>query len=589
MTAEHAGQDIVLRIATINGTGSQSANLTVLRALHRRGLMVSGKNLFPSNIAGLPTWFTLRVSQQGWRATRRAHQLTVCMNPKTAHEDIALVAPGGLAIVDARIQHGSERDDIDIVAVPVADLVKQACDAIKLRKLVINMIYAGILGHLLDIDDDDLLAGLTVQFATKPKAVDLNLGAIAAGRAWAAENLGAPRFPVGRSEHAAGTILVEGNRAGAAGAVFGGVQFAAWYPITPSSSFAEALESDLNRHRRDVDGKTTYAIVQAEDELAAAGMVLGAGWAGARALTTTSGPGISLMSEYIGFGATAEIPGVFVNVQRMGPSTGMPTRTSQGDLFAMVHCSHGDSEHPVLIPSEPKEFFEMTGKALDLSERLQTPVFVAADLDLGMNWWVAEPFVMPTEPLDRGKVVDAETLAERGSFARYADPDGDGIPERTIPGTASPFAGYFTRGTGHDESAKYSEHPQVYTELLERWHRKIEDNRHLLPEAAFDDFEGTDLVVYYGTSRWAVHEARAELNRAISCLRIKAWPPSDSAAEIMRGHERVFVVEQNRDGQMRRLLAARYPDLAMRMQSILQYDGWPLTVETVVEGLEAAI
>jgi Pyruvate:ferredoxin oxidoreductase and related 2-oxoacid:ferredoxin oxidoreductases, alpha subunit len=434
---------------------------------------------------------------------------------------------------------------------------------------------------------------IATQFEGKAKAVDLNVAAARAGFEWAAANLPEQdRFRVRPGDATAGKIFVEGNRAGALGAIFGGVQVIAWYPITPSSSLPEATIEALPELRRHPEtGEPTYAVIQAEDELAALGMVIGAGWTGARALTATSGPGISLMAEFAGLAYFTETPAVVVDVQRMGPSTGLPTRTSQGDVTALALLSHGDTRHPVLFPAGPREYFAMTARALNLAQRLQTVVFVAADLDLGMNWWIDDPFEYPDGPLDHGKVLSAEDLERIESFGRYRDVDGDGIPYRTLPGNPSPKAAFFTRGSGHDEDAGYSEAPEVNVRTLERLRRKIDGNLHLLPAPVIERREGARVgVIAYGTSHWAVAEAREILagdGVETSYLRLRSWPPGPEVLDFIAAHERVYVVEQNRDGQLTMLLRADFPELAARLRSVCSFGGLSLPVEDVVEGIAA--
>ncbi|HUK14059.1 MAG TPA: 2-oxoacid:acceptor oxidoreductase subunit alpha [Thermoanaerobaculaceae bacterium] len=583
--------DFAIRVATVNGTGSQSANQVLLRTLFQMGVTVTGKNLFPSNIAGLPTWFTIRLNPRGYFGSKREYDVLVAFNPETAAEDLDNLAPGGTAVVDVKLKLGGRRADVTIHEVPFGELAAACCPDVKLRKLVANMVYVGVLAHQLGLEAEEVERAIGRQFAAKSKAVELNVAAVRAGREWAASHLPpegrfrAARVP-GRSEK----ILIEGNAAAAYGAIFGGASVVAWYPITPSSSFAEALIEHAPGLRTDpATGKATYAIVQAEDELAALGMVLGAGWAGARALTATSGPGISLMAEFAGLGYFTEIPAVVIDVQRVGPSTGMPTRTSQGDVLSLAYLSHGDTQHPLLFPAGPREYFADVVAALDAAAVLQTPVFVAADLDLGMNFWMDDPFDYPPGPIAHGKVLSAEDLGKLGGFSRYLDIDGDGIGYRTVPGTPHPKAAYFLRGSGHTEQATYSERGDDYEKLMARLKRKVESNLHLLPAPIVESVPGAEVgVIAYGTSHWATVEARDRLAAAgtpSSYLRVRSWPFAPAVREFVAAHERVYVVEQNRDGQLAQLLQIHAPDLASRVRSVAHCDGLPLTVEAVEEGI----
>jgi 2-oxoglutarate/2-oxoacid ferredoxin oxidoreductase subunit alpha len=582
--------DFSVQVATVNGTGSQSANLVLLRTLFRMGIMASGKNLFPSNIAGLPTWFTIRVSGDGWIGSRRDHEVVVAFNRGTVTEDLEAVAEGGIVYVDDKFET-PQREGITVHRVPFTAIVRDACPEARLRKLVANMAYVGVLAQQLGLDMNEVEAAIGAQFENKPKAVDLNLATVRAASAWAAENLPSQNvFRVERGTSTKGKILIEGNRAGAYGAVFGGVQVAAWYPITPSSSLAEALIEQLGQLRLDPDtGKASYAVVQAEDELAALGMVIGAGWAGARAMTATSGPGISLMAEFAGLAHFTETPAVVVDVQRMGPSTGLPTRTSQGDVLSLALLSHGDTMHPVLFPAGPDEYFSMMVEAFDIAARLQTIIFVAADLDLGMNWWIAEPLAYPEAPIDQGKVLSVEEIERLTEWGRYRDVDGDGIPYRTLPGTPDPRAAVFIRGSGHDEDARYSEDAGNNIKLLERLRRKLLDNVGLLPSPTVDEGGGAKVgIVAYGTSHWATAEARDILGReglAASYLRIRSWPFDQRVLDFVARHERVYVVEQNRDGQLAQLLTGAVPEHAARVRSIGYCGGLPLPVEVVLESI----
>jgi 2-oxoglutarate ferredoxin oxidoreductase subunit alpha len=584
--------DFSINVATVNGSGSQTANSTLLRAIFQMGVPVAGKNLFPSNIAGLPTWFTIRVNEKGYVARTRRMDVLVAMNPDTSVEDITAMGPGSIIVMNEGVPAPSISSDRTVYRVPFQKLVEPIVAEAKLRKLVVNMVYVGVLASLLGIEEAEVDRALAAQLGRKPKALDMNRQAVRAGLAYAAEHFPPAPYRVERRDLTKGRILIEGNQAAALGAMFGGVTFVAWYPITPSSSLAESLQFYLEQYRRDPATKrATFAIVQAEDEIAAIGMVLGASWAGARAMTSTSGPGLSLMTEFTGFGYYAEIPAVIWDVQRVGPSTGLPTRTSQADVTMAAFLSHGDTRHVVLFPSGVHDCFEFGYKAFDLAERLQTPVLVLSDLDLGMNVWMAEPFRYPEKPWDRGKVLSAEELERIGKFERYRDVDGDGIPFRTVPGTPHALAAYFTRGSGHDEAARYTENPEVYRRVMDRLAKKYETARGLVPPPVIETVKGSDLgLLAFGSSHWAVAEARDRLKAegtATSYLLLKALPFTREVRPFLEANRAVYVVEQNRDGQMAGLLKAEFPDLATRIRSILHYDGLPLNAGTVVDGVRS--
>ncbi len=585
--------DFNIHVATVNGSGSQTANTVLLRAIFQMGIPVSGKNLFPSNIAGLPTWFTIRVNKDGWIARRADNDITVVMNPETAAADVAAAGPGRVIVVNDQIKIPAPPADRIVYSVPMQKLVTAVTQDVKLRKLVINMIYVGVLAELLGIEEREVDRALEAQLGRKPKALVLNQQAVRAGAEWARENL--PKrdpYRLERMNETAGKILIDGNAAGALGAMFGGVTVVTWYPITPSSSLVESLIGYLDRYRKDPQtGKQTYAVIQAEDEIAAVGMVLGAGWAGARAMTSTSGPGISLMAEFTGYGYYAELPGVIWDIQRVGPSTGLPTRTAQGDIAFVASLSHGDTRHPVLLPSSVRDCYDFGVIAFDLAERLQTPVFVLSDLDLGMNNWMSDPFPYPEQGWDRGKVLDDAELAKVAAFERYRDVDGDGIPYRTLPGTQDWKGTYFTRGSGHDEAARYTEDPQAYVRNMDRLTRKYETARGLVPAPVVTEEPGAELgLLAFGSSHWAVIEARARLAAQgvrTSYLLLKALPFSRDVKKFLEQHPRVAVVEQNRDGQMAALLRAEYPELAPRIRSVLHYDGLPIDAASVEAGVLA--
>jgi 2-oxoglutarate ferredoxin oxidoreductase subunit alpha len=581
--------DLSIQVATVNGSGSQTANTVLLRAIFQMGIPVSAKNLFPSNIAGLPTWFTIRASRQGYIARRKDSEFLVAMNPETAEEDLLALKPGAACVYDERLNLKRLRNDVVFYPVPFDQLVAPVCPDARLRKLVRNMIYDGVLARLLGIDMQEIHTALRKQFKKKAKAVDLNFHAAQAGYEYAEKTFQkADPYYLERMDATRGKIIIDGNSAAALGAMFAGVTVVMWYPITPSSTLCEALIGYMKRYRIDPEtGKATFAIVQAEDELAAIGMVLGAGWAGARAMTSTSGPGISLMAEFVGFGYYAEIPAVIYNIQRVGPSTGLPTRTSQGDILSTAFLSHGDTKHLMLFPCSVEECFSMSIEAFDLAEEFQTPVFVMCDLDLGMNNWMADPFPYPAKPLGRGKVLSLEDIKRLGGFARYKDVDGDGIGYRTLPGTPHPAAGYFTRGSGHNEKAIYSERPNDYVHNLDRLARKFETARRKVPMPVIQEGKAHEIgIISYGTSHWAVLESldqlRQEHDIEAGYCRLRAYPFHPQVCDFIRRHQRVYVVEQNRDAQMRSLLKLDLPaDGVKKLRSVLHYDGLPLDARSV--------
>lgn len=584
--------DFSIQVATVNGSGSQSANTVLLRALFQMGLPVSGKNLFPSNIAGLPTWYTIRVSRDGWVARKKDVDVLVAMNGETAREDLAQLLPGAAVVYDSPLELESLRSDLAFYPVPFDDLVEPVSADPRLRKLLRNMVYVGVLAGLLGIELAEVERALGRLFGKKAKALELNLRAVRAGLAHAGSIEKRDPYRVERMDVTRGKIIIDGNAAAALGALFAGVTVVTWYPITPSTSVVESLHGYLEQHRRTPDGQATFAVLQAEDELAAIGMVIGAGWAGARAMTATSGPGLSLMSEFAGLGYFAEVPAVIVDVQRVGPSTGLPTRTSQGDLLSTAFLSHGDTQHLLLFPGSVEECFTMTGQAFDLAERFQTPVFVLSDLDLGMNNWMAEPLRYPETPLDRGKVLSKADLTRLGSFARYQDVDGDGIGWRTLPGTDHERAAYFTRGTGHDEQAAYSERSDVYEQNMSRLRRKIEGARPALPQPVISGRGARVGLLAHGSSDPAVREAleqlRQEAGLGADYLRVRAWPFAAAVRDFVASHDRVYVVEQDRDAQLLALLRLDLePALAGRLRSVAHLTGLPLDARSVTDELLA--
>ncbi len=582
--------DFSINVATVNGSGSQSANSVLLKSIFGMGVPVSGKNLFPSNIAGLPTWYVIRTSKDGYVARKRDSEVLVALNPDTAREDAIALPVGGVAIYEEKLNLKQYRDDIVCYPVPFDKITAAVCPEAKLRKLVKNMVYVGAVAQILQIDLGVVEHGLRKQFAKKQKVFDLNFGAVKAGWDYAQSNfIKQDPFVIAPMNETSGKIIIDGNAACGMGAVFAGVTVIAWYPITPSTSLVEAATDLLKKFRVTPEGKATFAVVQAEDELAAIGMVLGAGWAGARSMTSTSGPGISLMAEFTGLGYYAEIPGVIFDVQRTGPSTGMPTRTSQADLLSTAFLSHGDTKHPIYLPGSVKECFEFGYQAFDLSERLQTPVFVLTDLDLGMNNWMSDPFDYPEKPLDRGKVLTKEDLDRLGGFARYRDVDGDAIGWRTLPGTMHPKAAYFTRGSGHNDAAGYTERPDEYLTVMDRLTRKFESARKLVPApVAFKN--GTSKIGFlaYGTTDFALCESldqiKKEHGRDVDYMRIRAYPFAQEIHDFIASHERVYVVEQDRDGQLASLLKLDIPaDQVVKLRSILHYNGLPIDARSITE------
>jgi 2-oxoglutarate/2-oxoacid ferredoxin oxidoreductase subunit alpha len=590
--------DLAVRVGTVNGSGSQSANLAILRSLYAMGIPCSGKNVFPSNIEGLPTWFHIRASGKGYLSHILDPQILICMNEQTAKDDALALKPGTICIYrdDFDVDLSQLRNDVQFFPVPFAKLVEKAYPPDKtdkgyrdkLRK-VINMVYVGVLAAVCRIEFAAVESGIRREFpGRKAKAGEININAARTGFEWATDNLPSDLpFRVERMESANDKILIEGNKAAALGVLFGGASVLTWYPITPSSSLAEYAEEFLKKYRVAADGTKTAAIIQAEDELAAVGMAIGAGWAGARALTATSGPGISLMSEFVGLAHFAEIPVVIIDVQRMGPSTGLPTRTSQGDILKLHVLGHGDSRHIVLIPGTVEECYSLTIEALDLAQQFQTPVFMATDLDLGMNLWLTEPFPYPAKPIARGKVLKAEDLERLGQFERYKDVDGDGVCYRTIPGTEHPLAAYFTRGTGHNEKSGYSERPEDWKKNLDRLVRKLETARAALPAPIIEgDPSAPAGVIAYGGTHWAMIEARDLLDSEgipTEYCRIRALPASDDVTTFIKRHLRVYVIEQNRDAQVTSILKSTLTGaLADRLVPICHYNGTPIAAENIV-------
>jgi 2-oxoglutarate ferredoxin oxidoreductase subunit alpha len=581
-----------IQVATVNGSGSQSSNTVLLRTIFQMGVPVSGKNLFPSNIAGLPTWYTIRANKDGYIARKKEIDLLVAMNAETAQDDVKSLDPGSAVLYDEPLNLSAVRNDLIFYAVPYDKLVAPVCPEAKLRKLVKNMIYVGVLAQLLGLDMAEVEKALRKQFAKKVKAANLNLAAVQAGFDYAAASL-TKRDPyfIQRMDKTKGKIIIDGNSAAALGCMFAGCTVVTWYPITPSSSLVETMIEYMKRYRIGPDGKATFAIVQAEDELSAIGMVVGAGWAGARAMTATAGPGISLMAEFTGLAYYAEIPAVIWDIQRVGPSTGLPTRTSQGDILSTAFLSHGDTKHILLIPCSVEECFTMAQDAFDLAEQFQTPVFVMSDLDLGMNNWMSDPFPYPEKPITRGKVLTKEDLERLGGFARYQDVDGDGIGYRTLPGTDHPAAAYFARGSGHNEKAQYSERPDDFERNMERVNRKFETARSFVPRPEMASNGKTKIgIIAYGTSHWAILESRDQLRKEYKVetdyLRLRAYPFTREVHQFVEQHDRVYLVEQNRDAQMLSLLKLDLnAALTPRLRSIAHIHGLPLDARSVTDEL----
>jgi 2-oxoglutarate ferredoxin oxidoreductase subunit alpha len=586
--------DFSMVVATANGSGSQTSNLALIRALFRMGIPVSGKNLFPSNIQGLPTWYTIRASNSGHTARRDTVEILVAMNAPTFAEDLADLAPGGACFYADDLRLPMQREDVVFYPMPIKELVKQANPPKDLKDYIANMGYVGIVAQLLGIELEAVRGALDTHFGGRQKPIEMNMGMVNRAAEWADQNL-EKRDPyrVARDHQTEGKILIEGNTAGALGAIYGGVSFASWYPITPASSFADAVREYLPKLRSDGrNGKNPFAVIQAEDEIAAIGMAVGAGWAGARAMTSTSGPGISLMAEYAGLAFFAEVPLVIWDIQRMGPSTGLPTRTSQGDVLFVRYLGHGDTKNVILLPGSVAECFEFGWKAFDLAERLQTPVFVLSDLDLGMNLWMSDPFEYPNAPMDRGKVLSEADLERLGQFARYRDVDGDGITYRTLPGNKHPLAAWLARGTGHNEQAAYSERPDDWEQNLTRLMHKAETARQFVPHPV-QSGSGTEKIglIYYGSTDPAVQEALERLEQGglrLDALRLRAVPFTGEVREFIRSHDVVYVVEMNHDGQMHKLLQLEVPEFATKLRSVTHNNGISLTARWIATALQTA-
>jgi 2-oxoglutarate ferredoxin oxidoreductase subunit alpha len=589
--AQRVVNDFSIQVATVNGSGSQTANMVLLRSILLMGVPVSGKNMFPSNIAGLPTWYTIRASKRHYIARKKEVDFLVAMNAETAKEDVLTLEPGSAVVYDEPLKLNALRNDLVFYPVPFDKLVAPVCPDAKLRRLVKNMIYPGVLARILGLDMKLMEQALAKQLGKKAKAVVMNTGALKAGWDFADASLTKQDpFVIEPMNETAGKILIEGNAAAAIGCMMAGVTVVAWYPITPSSSLCESLIGYMKKYRIDkATGKATFAIVQAEDEIASLGMVIGASWAGARAMTATAGPGISLMGEFTGLAYYAETPAVIFDVQRVGPSTGLPTRTAQGDLLTTAFLSHGDTKHIMLIPSSVEECYTMSQEAFDLAEKFQTPVFVMLDLDLGMNNWMSTAFTYPTTPIDRGKRLTPELLKQFGQWGRYKDVDGDGIPYRTVPGDGMPA--YFARGSGHNAKAQYSERPDDYVENMDRLSRKFETARQFVPKPEIDQTPGAEIgMLGFGTSHWAITESRDQLREETdvktSYFRLRAYPFTDDLVKFIDAHDRIYVIEQNRDAQLLQLMRLDLsPDRQKKLRSVLHYDGLPLDARTVSDSM----
>lgn len=584
--------DFSITFATINGSGSATANTTILRALFKMGIPISGKNIFPSNIQGLPTWYTIRANKNGYLGRVDERHIMVSMNPNTFERDQKSIIPGGVLFYADDFRQPVTRQDITVYPMPVKQIIKEAETGPNLRDYVANMVYVGVVAQILGIHMDAISQALEFHFKGKRKAIDSNLSIIQMAFEWSKQNLvKADPFSVEVMNGTDGYIMADGNVAAALGAIYGGVQFTAWYPITPASSLAESLQELLPVFRKDPEtGKDTFAVVQAEDELAAIGMAVGAGWGGLRAMTSTSGPGISLMSEYLGLAYFTEVPVVVWNVQRVGPSTGLPTRTSQSDLTQAYFHSHGDKNFIIMLPGSVNECFIFGWQAFDIAERLQTPVMVLSDLDLGMNQWMDKRFEYPDRPIDRGKILWEEDLEKllkerNGEWGRFLDIDGDTIPYRTVPGNQHPHSAYFSRGTGHDEYGRYTEEPDAWEKLMKRLAEKYDQARQYMPKPVIETNPGATIgIISMGSNDHAVREARdLLLNRhvLVDYMRVRAIPFTDEVTDFVKSHPAIYVVENNRDGQLRSLLILEYPEFASRFSMVAHNDGLPLTAKWI--------
>ena len=590
-----AVNDFVVKFANVNGSGSASANELFARAILRMGVPVATRNIFPSNIQGLPTWFEVRVSGQGWLGRRGGVDLMVAMNPQTWDKDVTSIDAGGYLFYDSSkpMPESKFRSDIHVIGMPLTEICNRTYTDPRQRQLFKNIIYVGALTHILDIELDTVETLIKQQYSSKQALLDSNIKAVRMGHDYAREHLsGICALTVARTDAVGDRIFVNGNDAAALGCVYGGATVCAWYPITPSTSLAEAFMKYCRKLRVDPETKkNNFAIVQSEDEISAIGTVIGAGWNGARSFTATSGPGISLMQEFLGLAYFAEVPAVIFNVQRGGPSTGMPTRTQQADILLCAYASHGDTKHVMLFPEDPRELFELGAQAFDLAERLQTPIFVMEDLDIGMNDWLCAPFAWDdSKAYDRGKLMSHEDLEAGKTFGRYLDVDGDAIPYRTLPGTHPTKGAYFTRGTSRDRFAKYSEEGSVYVDNMQRLVRKFETAKSLVPAPVKHTAKerARHGVIYFGSTAAAMGEALVALEADglhLDTLRLRAFPFSDEVIEFVNAHDQVFVVEQNRDAQMRMLLVNECAIDPARFISILHYDGTPITARFITAAI----
>ncbi len=587
--------DMSIQFATVNGSGSQSANNIITKGIFRMGIPVGPKNLFPSNIQGLPTWYTIRVSKDGYRARKKELDWVVCMNPDTLVEDVNSVQPGGVVVYNTDILpkgYTPTRKDVIYYPVPFTSLARDKVKDVKLRKMLVNVLYVGVLTELLSLDLEVIKGVIKDTFASKPKAIDANVEALEAGINYAKENLKKQdNYRLEKMDENKGLFLSDGNQLAALGSVMGGCTVCAWYPITPSSSLCESFIAFTEKHRQDGKGTKNVGIIQAEDELASLGMVLGAGWAGARAMTATSGPGVSLMGEFAGLAYFAEIPAVIFDVQRMGPSTGLPTRTCQADILQAVTLSHGDKRHPIIIPGGAEEAYEFARISFDVAEQLQQLVFVMLDLDLGMNIWNCQQLPYPTDGFKRGKVLTAEQLEKTKDWGRYKDVDGDGVCYRTLPGTDHARAAYFTRGTGHTEYATYSEKPEDWQKNIERLNKKWTTALKYVPKPVVDDKGHKVGIIAYGTTDLCMRESRDQMKREHNLdadyLRIRSVPFHDEVKAFFEKHDRVYVIDQNRDGQMEQLLRMNYTEgrITDKIRSVRHYNGMPLDARTVTDAI----
>jgi 2-oxoglutarate ferredoxin oxidoreductase subunit alpha len=588
-----ATNDFVVKFANVNGSGSASANGLFAKVVLRMGVPVGARNIFPSNIQGLPTWYEVRVSEAGWLGRRGGIDLMIAMNPQTWDADVKGIEPGGYLLYDSSkpLPASKFRDDITIIGAPLTDLIAAEFTDPRQRQLFKNICYVGVLAQLLSIETDAVKQLLQEEFKGKDKLIAPNFKAFELGYNFAKDHLAPIGLKIKRSDKVGDRIFAEGNDAAALGAVYGGATFCAWYPITPSTSLAESFQKYCDKLRKDPDGKNRFAIVQAEDEIASIGMVMGAGWAGSRAFTCTSGPGISLMNEFVGFSYYAEIPAVIFDVQRGGPSTGMPTRTQQSDIMLAAYASHGDTKHPLLFPGNPTEAFEMAAQAFDLSDFFQTTVFVMLELDIGMQEWLTPPFKWDAKRhLNRGKVLTYEHLEQGVAFGRYRDVDGDAVPYRTLPGTHPTKGSYFTRGSSHDKDARYSEKGEDYTEGMERLLRKWETMKSYVPAPIVRKASKAtpDGVIYMGSTDPSMEEALHALEGHgihLDAMRLRSFPFCKDVFDFINEHEQVFVVEQNRDAQLKALLVNEGQINPSRLVSVLHYDGTPITARFIINAI----